>query len=255
MSVLQTQGAPPQPLTRHVASTIVAALLACAAGAWLLTAVQARSMAMGGMAMLGVGLFMATWLVMMVAMMFPAVAPMVVAHARVARWRGEGSWPTVAFIAGYLLVWTLAGVVPLVAGRSLPSLDGTLAARLGGAVILAAGLYQLTPLKQACLRACRSPLGFILAHDFGGGSQSAVRAGLSHGLFCLGCCWALMAVLAVVGLMNLAWMAILATVFFVEKRWRYGVALSRIVGAACLVIGLTVLLRPDVLDRLRGPMG
>jgi predicted metal-binding membrane protein len=90
-------------------------------------------------------------------------------------------------------------------------------------------------------------LGFILSHDFGGGSPAAVRAGMSHGLFCLGCCWALMAVLAVVGLMNLAWMAILAAVFFVEKNWRHGVALSQIVGVACLLGGILVVLRPGIL--------
>jgi predicted metal-binding membrane protein len=194
---------------------------------------------------------MVTWLLMMVAMMFPAVAPMVLAHARVVRSRGEGVKPTAAFVSGYLLVWTAAGLVPLGAIQGLGSLPAGPAAawlpRLAGAVLVAAGLYQLTPLKKACLRACRSPLGFILSHDFGGGSPAAVRAGMSHGLFCLGCCWALMAVLAVVGLMNLAWMAILAAVFFVEKNWRHGVALSQIVGVACLLGGILVVLRPGIL--------
>jgi predicted metal-binding membrane protein len=238
-------------LPRPVASATVAALLLCAAAAWLLTAWQAQSMGMGGMAMLGVWLFMVTWLLMMVAMMFPAVAPMVLAHARVVRSRGEGVKPTAAFVSGYLLVWTAAGLVPLAAIQGLGSLPAGPAAawlpRLAGAVLVAAGLYQLTPLKKACLRACRSPLGFILSHDFGGGSPAAVRAGMSHGLFCLGCCWALMAVLAVVGLMNLAWMAILAAVFFVEKNWRHGVALSQIVGVACLLGGILVVLRPGIL--------
>jgi predicted metal-binding membrane protein len=238
-------------LSRPVASATVAALLLCAAAAWLLTAWQAQSMGMGGMAMLGVWLFMVTWLLMMVAMMFPAVAPMVLAHARVVRSRGEGVRPTAAFVIGYLLVWTAAGLVPLAAIQGLGSLPAGPAAgwlpRLGGAVLVAAGLYQLTPLKQACLRACRSPLGFIMSHDFGGGSPAAARAGMSHGLFCLGCCWALMAVLAVVGLMNLAWMAILAAVFFVEKNWRHGVALSQVAGVACLLGGILVVLRPGLL--------
>ena len=243
-------------LPRPVASVTVAALLVCAAAAWLLTAWQARSMGMGGMAMTAVWLFLVTWLLMMVAMMFPSVAPMVLAHARVVRSRGEGAWATGAFVVGYLVVWTAAGLVPLAVIQALGSGQASALAawlpRLGGAVLVAAGLYQLTPLKNACLRACRSPLGFILSHDFGGGSPAAARAGMSHGLFCLGCCWALMAVLAVVGLMNIAWMAILAAIFFIEKNWRRGVALSRIVGVACLLGGIVVVLEPGVLDRLRG---
>jgi predicted metal-binding membrane protein len=246
-------------LPRPVATAIIAALLVCAAAGWLFTAEQAASMSgMGGMAMLGAGLFLAIWVVMMVAMMFPAVAPMVLAHARIVRSRGEGALPTISFVAGYLVVWTAAGLVPLAViqllGSSIASPLGGWLPRLGGAVILLAGGYQLTPLKNACLRACRSPLGFLMTHDFGGGTPAAARAGMSHGLFCLGCCWALMAVLAVLGLMNVAWMAVFAVVFFLEKNWRQGVMLARVVGAACIVIGTAVLVRPDVLGLLGGPM-
>jgi predicted metal-binding membrane protein len=246
-------------LPRPVATAIIAALLVCAAAGWLFTAEQAASMSgMGGMAMLGAGLFLAIWVVMMVAMMFPAVAPMVLAHARIVRSRGEGALPTISFVAGYLVVWTAAGLVPLAViqllGSSIASPLGGWLPRLGGAVILLAGGYQLTPLKNACLRACRSPLGFLMTHDFGGGAPAAARAGMSHGLFCLGCCWALMAVLAVLGLMNVAWMAVFAVVFFLEKNWRQGVMLARVVGAACIVIGTAVLVRPDVLALLGGPM-
>ena len=116
-----------------------------------------------------------------------------------------------------------------------------------------AGVYQLTPLKNAYLRACRSPLDFMATHDFGGGSSAAARAGIAHGLACLGCCGALMAVLAVLGLMNLAWMAVFAVVFFLEKTWRYGVTLSRIAGAACVILGLAVILRPDLLHLVGRP--
>jgi predicted metal-binding membrane protein len=246
-------------LRRPVAVTIIAALLVCAAAAWLFTAEQAASMSgMGGMAMLGASLFLAIWVVMMVAMMFPSVAPMVLVHAQIVRSRGEGAVPTISFVAGYLVVWTAAGLVPLavieILGSSIASpLSGWLP-RLGGAVILLAGAFQFTPLKHACLRACRSPLSFLMTHDFGGGAPAAARAGMSHGAFCLGCCWALMAVLAVLGLMNLAWMAVFAIVFFLEKNWRQGVVLSRAVGAACIVIGGAVLVRPDVLGLLGGRM-
>jgi predicted metal-binding membrane protein len=166
--------------------------------------------------------------------------------------------PTVAFVSGYLVVWTAAGLVPL---GIIQLLESSFAApvnlwlpRLGGAVVILAGVYQLTPLKNACLRACRSPLSFILTHDFGGGSSAAARAGVSHGLYCLGCCWALMAVLAVLGLMNLAWMAVFAVVFFLEKNWRYGVMLSRVTAAACLVLGTALMVRPDILHLVGGPM-
>ncbi len=193
----------------------------------------------------------------MVAMMFPAVAPMVLTHAGVVRSRGEGTVPTVAFVAGYLVVWTAAGLVPLgtvqLLGSSITAPFTGWLPRLGGAVLVLAGVYQLTPLKHAYLRACRSPLGFTATHDFGGGGSAAAWAGLSYGLSCLGCCWAFMAGLAVMGLMNLAWMAVFAAVFFVERTWRYGVTLSRIAGAACVILGMPAIIRPDVLHLVGAP--
>ena len=200
-------------------------------------------MGMGGVAMMGAGLFLITWLVMMVAMMFPAAAPMVLAFAAVSRTRGDGYVPTAAFVAGYLAVWTAAGLVPLavIAGINQLWMSPPLwLARLAGVVIVLAGIYQLTPLKNACLRACRSPLGFVMTHDFGRGTTSSIRAGASHGLYCLGCCWALMAVLAVLGLMNLAWMAVIAAVFFIEKNVRFGELAPKLVAAVCIAGGLLV---------------
>ena len=246
-------------LPRPVATAIIVALLACAAAAWLLTIQQASSMSgMGGVAMFGAGLFLVTWVLMMVAMMFPTIAPMVLTHASIVRSRGEGSVPTVAFVLGYLVVWTAAGLVPLAAiqilGSSIADPISAWLPRLAGAVVVVAGVYQFTPFKNVCLKACRSPLGFMLTHDFGGGAPAAARAGISHGLYCLGCCWALMAVLAVVGLMNVAWMSVIAIVFFLEKNWRYGVLLSRTAGAVCVIIGLALIARPDALQLLGGPM-
>lgn len=246
-------------MPRPVAIAIVAALLVCAAAAWLLTAQQAASMAgMGRMATLGAVLFLVTWVLMMVAMMFPTIAPMVLTHASIVRSRGEGTSPTLAFVFGYLVIWTAAGLVPLtisqLLGSSFAAPINVWLPRVGGAVVVVAGLYQFTPLKKACLRACRSPLGFVLTHDFGGGTHAAARAGASHGLYCLGCCWAIMAVLAVLGLMNLAWMAVFAALFFLEKTWRHGVLLSRISGVTCVVLGVAVMVQPDVLHFLGGPM-
>jgi predicted metal-binding membrane protein len=247
------------PLPKLLTATIVAALLVCAAAAWLFIGMQSASMGMGGMAIIGPGLFLVIWLVMMIAMMFPSVAPMVLAHASIARSRGDGSLPlsTLAFVGGYLAAWTAAGLVPLTViqflNHSTFSLATSTLVRLGGVVILVAGIYQFTPLKNVCLRSCRSPLGFIMTHDFGGGARAAARAGLSHGLYCLGCCWAVMGVLAVVGLMNVAWMAAVAAVFFLEKNWRYGVPLARVVGTACVTGGLLVMASPAVLSMVGGP--
>ena len=117
-------------------------------------------------------------------------------------------------------------------------------------VLVIAGLYQYTRWKLACLSACRSPLSFLMTHDFGSGAGGAFRVGLSHGAYCLGCCWALMAVLFVVGLMNLAWMAGIAIVFLAEKNWRRGVGLTYIVGAAVALLGVAVIAHPALLTSI-----
>ena len=229
---------------------LVAALLVCAAVAWLITISQAGSIGMGGMAMLSAGLFLVTWLVMMVAMMFPSVAPMTLTFASFSRSRGEGYLPAALFVLGYIAVWTVSGLVPLAVQQAVTQIWMTPPSwlpRAGGAVIIVAGIYQFTPLKDTCLRACRSPLGFLLTHNFSAGLPAAVKAGASHGIYCLGCCWALMAVLAVIGLMNIAWMAVIAAVFFIEKNVRRGELLPRAVGVACVLAGLAVAAWPAIL--------
>jgi predicted metal-binding membrane protein len=217
-------------------------LLALAASAWYLVVASLGPMAMME---LSVPVYMATWLTMMVAMMFPAVAPVVATFARVAHARHETSQTVPAFVVGYLGVWTAAGLIPLtlylssrgmVAGMSA-SPPGAIAI---GAVLFLAGVYQFTPWKATCLRACRSPLGMVMNHDFRTGAPGAFRAGASHGAFCLGCCWALMAVLVVVGLMSLPLMAALSVLFIAEKNWRYGAGLSRVAGATATLGGLAV---------------
>ena len=199
---------------------------------------------------MGGALFLVTWVVMMVAMMFPSVAPMTLAFAAVTRSRGEGYLPTAMFVLGYILVWTASGLVPLGVQQAVNQIwmsPPSWLPRVGGAVIILAGIYQFTPLKDTCLRACRSPLGFIMTHNFGSGLPGAGRSGASHGFYCLGCCWALMAVLAVIGLMNIAWMAVIAAVFFIEKNVHRGDLLPRAVGVACMVGGLAVLVSPSLL--------
>ena len=249
-------------LERRATLTTVAILLALAGLAWWSTLGRARDMSsmVQGFAHVGTTMpfdmsafvFMSMWTTMMVAMMFPTIAPIVLLHRMVVRRRGEGILPTVAFGSGYLVVWAAIGVLPLAAliGFRHVTQDSTWAGRAGGATLVLAGLYQFTPWKQTCQRACRSPLTFLATHNFGSGSIGALRAGLSHGRYCLGCCWALMTVLFVVGLMNLAWMAAIAVVFLAEKNWRHGVGLTKLIGTAVAGFGIAVLVHPSLLDSL-----
>lgn len=237
-------------------------LLALAGFAWWATVDAAgdmRSMSTGladiGQAMpfsMSAVLFLSMWTTMMIAMMFPAVAPIVLLHRLTVRRRGEGTLPTVAFTGGYLAVWAALGVVPLLVllgfhGVTEPS---DVLRRAAGAVLVLAGAYQFTRWKDTCLRACRSPITFLATHRFNDGYRGAFHAGVSHGLYCAGCCWALMAVLFVVGLMNLAWMAAIALVFLAEKNWRHGVLLTKVVGTSVLALGLVVVAHPPVLAAL-----
>lgn len=255
-------------LERRVTLTTIAILLALAGLAWWSTLDSVRDMSgmVQGFAHVGDAMpfdmsgwvFMAMWTTMMVAMMFPTIAPIVLLHRMVIRRRGEGTLPTVAFGAGYLVIWTVIGVIPLTAlivFRELAD-NASWVGRVGGATLVLAGLYQFTRWKDTCQRACRTPLTFLATHDFGSGSIGALRAGMSHGLYCLGCCWALMAVLFIVGLMNLAWMAAIAVVFLAEKNWRHGIALTKFVGTAVTAFGIAVLIHPSLLDSVsKAPTG
>jgi predicted metal-binding membrane protein len=243
-------------LDRRATITTTALLLSLAAVSWFLTWRQAVGVMM--VADLTAPLFMSMWLTMMVAMMFPTIAPMVLAHRMVVLKRGEGNLPTVVFVAGYLFIWTAVGLIPLVALIAFQNAGPQLGLRwleiAAGAALVVAGLYQFTPWKSFCLKQCRTPMSFILTHDFGGGPAAAFKAGASHGLYCLGCCWALMAVLVIVGLMNLAWMAVIAVVFLTEKNLPYGPVVSRVVGAAVVALGLAVAIFPGLLAWLSGGM-
>ncbi|TMK81412.1 MAG: DUF2182 domain-containing protein [Actinobacteria bacterium] len=247
-------------LQRRVTFGVVGVLIALAAVSWWRTLGSAHDMSgmVQGLAQVGrdmpfdmsAGLFLSMWVAMMVAMMFPTIAPIVLLHRSVVRRRGEGAAPTVAFVAGYLAVWSIIGVVPLFAlvGFRHIAHASTWVARAGGGVLVVAGLYQYTAWKMACLKACRSPLSFLMTHDFGRGPRRAFRVGVSHGAYCLGCCWALMAVLFVVGLMNLAWMAGIAIIFLAEKNWHRGVGLMYVVGALVALLGIAVIAHPGLLS-------
>lgn len=253
-----------QVLERRATAAISGLLIALAAVAWWATidaahdrATMAQGLAQVGAAMhfdVAAPLFLAMWATMVVAMMLPTVAPIVLLHRMVMRRSGRGPALTAAFSAGYLLVWTAAGVVPLlvlVTFRDVTQ-QAPWVQRVAGVVLLLAGAYQFTGWKATCLRACRQPLTFLLTHHFGQGVAGAVRTGASHGIYCLGCCWALMAVLFTVGLMNLAWMAVIAVVFLVEKHSSRGVALTRVVGTAVLLLGVAVVIDPGLLAGISG---
>lgn len=185
------------------------------------------------------------WAVMMVAMMTPAAAPVVLLFAGAQRLRGAERIPGIAVVfgAGYLLVWTAfsaaaaAGQWALHQAALLSPTMSTSSAWLGGGILIAAGIYQLTPSKQSCLTHCQSPLGFLMSH-WRHGTAGALRMGIAHGTYCVGCCWALMCLLFVVGVMNLAWVAGLAIFVMVERIGPVGTFVARVAGGAMIVAGV-----------------
>jgi predicted metal-binding membrane protein len=197
------------------------------------------------------------WLGMMVAMMFPTIVPLVLAHRLVLQRRGKGVGPTVAMVAGYIGVWAVIGLLPLGAflwfrDLSADTIDSWWLPALAGVVIIVAGAYQFTAWKARCLRVCQTPFTFVMSHDFDGGARSAARSGVVNGAWCVGCCWALMSVLVVVGLMNLVWMAALALIFLLEKHAVRPGLVTRVVGTGLIVLGLAIVVFPDVLPVVSG---
>lgn len=193
----------------------------------------------------------AMWSVMMVGMMTPSVAPMVLLYAAVGRKATESGNPFAStgwFFAGYLAVWIAFSALATVAQWALTSLAlltpmmATASMVLGGIVLIAAGLYQWAPLKETCLRACQNPIGFLMRHGgFRGEPLEAARLGFAHGLYCLGCCVALMALLFVGGIMNLLWIAGLTILILLEKIVPTGHILPRISGVLIGAAGIWLL--------------
>ena len=189
------------------------------------------------------------WAIMMVGMMVPAAAPMTMMYAAVTRKATrEGSTvaPTATFVAGYIAMWTLFSVVATVAqwgldrAALLQPVMVTASPKVGAGLLIAAGVYQLTPAKTACLRHCRSPAYFISEH-WRPGITGAFRMGSEHGAFCLGCCWLLMALLFVGGVMNLLWIAAIAFFVLFEKVIPHAPVAGRGAGGAMILTGLALL--------------
>ncbi len=192
------------------------------------------------------GTFLIAWIVMMAAMMLPSSAPMFLLYRLSAGDGTQGELRTLAFGTGYLLVWAAVGAIVLAAQRVLDAAVNPDLRPLGvAAVLLAAGAYQFTPLKATCLRACQTPADFLVRH-WRGGALGALRLGLDHGLYCLGCCWALMAVLVAAGGMGLAWVALIALIVLVEKLVPRAIWFGRVVGVAFTLGALMVALRPEL---------
>lgn len=194
-------------------------------------------------------LALAMWIVMMAGMMLPSAVPTILFYGAMVRKHAERGtvYPAVwVFVSGYLLVWTgfsLAAVLLQIALEHAALLTPRMASGsnlLNGALFVATGIYQLTPLKRLCLSKCRNPVQFFMTH-WRAGTTGALRMGITQGAYCLGCCWMLMLLLFVVGVMNLAWVALIAAFVFLEKLLPGGRLSSRLAGVALIVVGAAIL--------------
>lgn len=261
----QVLGIPPLRRWSRAELLFAGLLLALAVSGWLLAGLLAtpdmRSGILTGAQPMGdpmhpwlveAGLFLLIWMVMMAAMMLPSIVAFTVGVARLMRLRGAGRGGTVTMTIAYLLIWAGTGLLayPALRGLQLVSAGPTeVAVRTGAVILLAAGVYQFTPLKRVCLRRCRSPLFLVMQHGQRATRSrlGALRAGIQHGAYCLGCCWALIAVLLAAGAMSLVWMAAIAAVVALEKVSRRGEAIASALGGILIVAGLFLLVAPSVL--------
>jgi predicted metal-binding membrane protein len=234
---------------------VLAALLGLAAVAWLLTHQRMLGMDAGpGTDPGSLGFYVVSWVVMMSAMMFPSIVPMVLTFGFVQRRRSdrgsvEGAVSSWVFVSGYLLTWTAFGLLAYgvyvgVRSLSIPALSWHRGGRyLAGGVLLAAAVYQLTSIKDACLRRCRAPLDFVLT-QWRDGPLGALRMGAVHGAWCVGCCWGLMAALFAVGVMSLTWMIAIAVLIAIEKLLPRRELANRLVALTLVALALGVSLAP-----------
>lgn len=211
---------------REPTLVVGAGLLLVSVAAW------AALLAMGDEMPMGAGLWIGAWTVMMAAMMLPSTSPLVLLYAR-----QSTAMSSALLTAGYVAVWAGVGLAAYGIDMRLPDPSN----RVVGAVLIAAGLYQLTPLKTACLTRCRNPADFLVTH-WRRGRVGALRLGVEHGAYCVGCCWALMGLLIVAGSMSLAWVVAIALVVAGEKLLPAGQLLGRLGGVGLLVAGIVVVL-------------
>jgi predicted metal-binding membrane protein len=250
------------PLPTVVQGALIAALLAVAAVCWAITGDRMDGMDAGpGTELGGLGWFLVVWVTMMAAMMLPPLAPMVLGRARIERAtaRGGAIPTTVTFVAGYLASWATVGLLGYAIVEGVRSLDlGFLGwddagQYIAGGVIVVAGLYQLTRPKDTCLTHCRRPE--MLLEDWRPGPLGALRMGVAHGGYCVGCCWAMMAALFALGVMSVGWMAFVAALIAVEKLLPWRAVAQRSIAVLLAVLGLAVAITPDSVPGLTIPGG
>ena len=252
-----TRGLTPAFAAARSRMAVVIVLCALAGLAWWWTAGQMRGMDDGPWTGLGAfGWFISVWVVMMAAMMFPSVSPTVALYSRMTRTR-SALLPLV-FSAGYIATWAVAGAVAygLVTGVTHASPDALAWDHAGrpvaGTILILAAVYQLTPLKDACLGKCRSPLGLLLG-SWRDGRAGAFRMGARNGAWCVGCCWALMAALFALGVMSVAWMFVVAVLITVEKTIPFRRIATYGTALLLLCLGVLLLVAPDAVPLLTIP--
>jgi predicted metal-binding membrane protein len=247
------------PLARARA-WIMSSLLVLAAAAWAVLVWQSSMTGMDDVDNMltmdmAAPLFLAIWVAMMVAMMFPTAAPMILTFAHVQQRKLQGGKPYVptwVFVSSYLAIWTTFGAFAYAAALGATELaDDSMwvmdnAARIGGGVLILAGLYQLSPLKDICLSKCRAPMAFVLT-SWRDGYGGALRMGLEHGLYCLGCCWLFFVIVFPLGMTNVAILAAIVLLVFTEKSLPFGRRASQLAALALVAYGTLVVLVPDAL--------
>jgi predicted metal-binding membrane protein len=231
--------------------TLALVLFAFAAVAWLWTDGRMDGMATGPTTDIGdLGFYTGVWVVMMAAMMFPSVWPIVGMYERIRAARSQPRSGTALVVAGYLAAWTAWGLAAYALIKAAQAVFGDFlpwdgAGRwVAAGVVLAAAAYQVTPLKNACLTRCRGPLMFVM-ENWRPGRYGALRMGALHGAWCVGCCWALMAALFALGVMSLGWMAAIAGLIAIEKLLPSRVVANYAVAGVLLVIGIALLAHPS----------
>ena len=241
---------------------IVSGFLGVTLAAWVVVVARMRGMDAGPGTDLGsFGWYLGIWVTMMAAMMLPSAAPMVLFFSKVSEQSsGRPGRATGLFVAGYLLTWTAYGLVAFGLFRLVRELDPAVLAwdragpEITGAAIALIGIYQLTPFKRVCLRHCRTPLSFVMNH-WRGGPLGAVQMGITHGAWCVGCCWALMVLLFAVGVMSITWMLLVAAIVFAEKVLPIGEEIARAVAVVLIGLGIWVALAPGSVPGLTRPGG
>jgi predicted metal-binding membrane protein len=240
-------------LTLRSRATVVALLLGAALVAWVVTVQRMRGMDAGPGTDLGTfGWYVGIWVTMMAAMMLPSAAPTVLMFSR-----SRGDAQTGAFVVGYLLAWTGYGLVAYAVYRGIRAEAPSFLAWdqqgpwVAGGALAVAGAYQLTPLKSACLRHCRSPLHFLLRGR--PGAFGALWMGIEHGTICVGCCVGLMLALFALGVMSLVWMVVVAIAILIEKALPGGESFARLLAVVLVALGIWVAVSPGSVPGLTQP--